>query len=195
MVDDSVLGDPALAVLVVTAAVEPAEAMLPTVPVSKLLACELPVVSEAEPPDSCTASAKGVRSGAPHRTCAAGDAAGKVVAEYQKTGSGNVNGVGKAIGFVTVIGFGNVIGFGWIGTSIGPGPKPWCMWSVAGAVLTLTRSATGLLVNDPSSATIESDRVPVTVLVVENVTDSKAAAYWVGVALPLKVSTPPRSCR
>ena len=92
---------------------------------------------------------------------------------------------------MTVIGFGNVIGLVGFGTLIGPGPKLWCKWSVAGAAVTLILSAAGLLVNEPSSATIESDRVPAIVLVVENVTDSKAAAYWVGVALPLKVSTPP----
>ena len=34
-------------------------------------------------------------------------------------------------------------------------------------------------------------RVAVLVLVEENVTDCKAAWYWAGVALPLKVSTPP----
>ena len=34
-------------------------------------------------------------------------------------------------------------------------------------------------------------RVVVFVLVVENVTDCKAAVYWAGVALPVKVSTPP----
>ena len=39
-------------------------------------------------------------------------------------------------------------------------------------------------------ATIEIDRVVVLVLVEENVTDCKAAWYWAGVALPLKVSTP-----
>ena len=42
---NSVHGHQSFAVLVVMAAVEPAEAMLPTMPVSKLLACELPVVS------------------------------------------------------------------------------------------------------------------------------------------------------
>ena len=40
-------------------------------------------------------------------------------------------------------------------------------------------------------ATIEIDRVVVLVLVEENVTDCKAVWYWAGVALPLKVSTPP----
>ena len=57
--------------------------------------------------------------------------------------------------------------------------------------LTSTLSAAELLVSELSRATIESDRVVVLVLVVENVTDCKAAWYWAGVALPLKVSTPP----
>ena len=63
------------------------------------------------------------------------------------------------------------------------------------AIVTLTLSAAVLLAIEPvsfvSRATIESDRVVVLVLVVENVTDCKAVWYWAGVALPLRVSTPP----
>ena len=58
----------------------------------------------------------------------------------------------------------------------------------------LTCSAAELLGASPvsleSSATIDSDRVVVTVLVVEKVTDCKAVWYWAGVAEPLRVSTP-----
>ena len=110
-VDDSVLADPALAVLVVTATVVPAGMTLLTVP----------VVSEVEPPDSCTESAKAVGTGA-STTCEAGDAAGKVVAVYQTPGSGKLNGVGKMIG-PGVIGFEWVIGFGWVGSSVEPVPN------------------------------------------------------------------------
>ena len=42
-----------------------------------------------------------------------------------------------------------------------------------------------------SLTTIEMFRVAVLVLVEENVTDCKAAWYWAGVALPVRVSTPP----
>ena len=42
-----------------------------------------------------------------------------------------------------------------------------------------------------SSATTSTVRVPLTMLVLENVTDCKAVVYWAGVALPLSVSTPP----
>jgi hypothetical protein len=41
-----------------------------------------------------------------------------------------------------------------------------------------------------SSATTSMVRVPLTVLVEENVTDCKAVWYWAGVAVPLNVSTP-----
>ena len=41
-----------------------------------------------------------------------------------------------------------------------------------------------------SKATIRNDRRMVLVLVVENVTDRKAAWYWAGVAEPVSVSTP-----
>jgi hypothetical protein len=62
--------------------------------------------------------------------------------------------------------------------------------NVGAVVDTLTCSAAELLSSDPSMATIESDRVVVFVLVVENVTDCKAAWYWATVALPLSVKTP-----
>ena len=56
-------------------------------------------------------------------------------------------------------------------------------------------SAAELLGSPPvsfaSRATTEMDRVVAFVLMVENVTDRKAAWYWAGVALPLKVKTPP----
>ena len=41
-----------------------------------------------------------------------------------------------------------------------------------------------------SRATIDSDRAVLVVLVVENVTDCKAAVYWLGVALPVRLSRP-----
>ena len=64
--------------------------------------------------------------------------------------------------------------------------------SSAGRVVnTTTCSAVGSLSSGPSLAMMEIARAVVFVLVVENVTDSKAAWYWAGVALPLKVSTPP----
>ena len=56
---------------------------------------------------------------------------------------------------------------------------------------TYTSSKAVLLVSLLSRATIEIERVVVLVLVEENVTDFKAVWYWAGVALPLKVSTPP----
>ena len=59
------------------------------------------------------------------------------------------------------------------------------------AIATLTLSAAELLVSELSRATTEIARVVTLALVVENVTDCRAAWYWAGVALPLKVSTPP----
>ena len=55
---------------------------------------------------------------------------------------------------------------------------------------TTTLSAATLLVAEPSAATTEIARVAVLVPVVAKVTDSSAAWYWAGVALPLKVSVP-----
>ena len=52
--------------------------------------------------------------------------------------------------------------------------------TTGGAIVTLTLSAAELLFSEPSLATIESDRVVVFVLVVEKVTDCKAAWYWAG---------------
>ena len=67
------------------------------------------------------------------------------------------------------------------------------------AIATTTVSTPVLLATLPvsfeSSATTSTVRVPLTVLVVEKVTDCKAVVYWAGVALPLKVSTPLSSCR
>jgi hypothetical protein len=59
------------------------------------------------------------------------------------------------------------------------------------AIATLTVSLAALLLIEPSRATIESDRAVVLEVVVENVTDRKAAWYWATEALPDNVSTPP----
>ena len=59
------------------------------------------------------------------------------------------------------------------------------------AMNTFTCSGAEMLASAPSMATTEIDRAAVFGVVVENVTDCRAAWYWAGVALPLKVSTPP----
>ncbi len=58
------------------------------------------------------------------------------------------------------------------------------------AAATTTCSAAEPLCCAASTTLIEIARVMRFGLVVENVTDCKAAAYWAGVAVPLKVSTP-----
>ena len=68
-------------------------------------------------------------------------------------------------------------------------------FTTGAAISTSTVSAPVLLGTSPvsfaSKATIDSDRAVLVVLVVENVTDCKAAVYWLGVALPVRLSTPP----
>ena len=64
------------------------------------------------------------------------------------------------------------------------------------AIATLTLSAAALLVSALSTATIESDRVVVFVLVVENVTDCKAVWYWADRSAAAQASARRRSsCR